>query len=251
MKIGIRKTNIKKSVKARTTGKLKRQIKKSTVPLYGEKGTGIAKDPNKAIYNAIYSKVTIDPIKPARARGEKKMRKITGKEIYNWCKQNNWGEGSTERQAIKHFDLAASHLDDNEKILCAFIGLHEERGFNYAFLATDKRIMMSQKKIIGEEVINVLWDNLNDVSLSVSTLKALLTFDTIKERFSVWFANKDTARAVHIKMLDVVKQMKKPAQPTVNTASTLDEIKKLKELLDIGAITQEEFDIKKKELLGL
>ena len=30
-----------------------------------------------------------------------------------------------------------------------------------------------------------------------------------------------------------------------------DEIKKFKELLDMGAITQEEFDAKKKELLGL
>lgn len=33
--------------------------------------------------------------------------------------------------------------------------------------------------------------------------------------------------------------------------SPLDEIKKLKELLDIGAITQEEFEAKKKQLLGL
>ena len=31
----------------------------------------------------------------------------------------------------------------------------------------------------------------------------------------------------------------------------LEQIKKLKELLDLGAITQEEFDAKKKELLGL
>lgn len=37
----------------------------------------------------------------------------------------------------------------------------------------------------------------------------------------------------------------------INTGSNLDEIKKLKELLDMGAITQEEFDTKKKELLGL
>lgn len=35
------------------------------------------------------------------------------------------------------------------------------------------------------------------------------------------------------------------------SSSPLDEIKKLKELLDIGAITQEEFDAKKKQLLGL
>ena len=40
-------------------------------------------------------------------------------------------------------------------------------------------------------------------------------------------------------------------QQIKNESSNLDEIKKLKELLDIGAITQEEFDTKKKELLKL
>ncbi|MBR3863391.1 MAG: SHOCT domain-containing protein [Clostridia bacterium] len=37
----------------------------------------------------------------------------------------------------------------------------------------------------------------------------------------------------------------------VQAPSKADELKKYKELLDIGAITQEEFDAKKKELLGL
>lgn len=35
------------------------------------------------------------------------------------------------------------------------------------------------------------------------------------------------------------------------TYSPMDELKKLKELLDMGIITQEEFDLKKKQLLGL
>jgi len=34
-------------------------------------------------------------------------------------------------------------------------------------------------------------------------------------------------------------------------SDSVDEIKKYKELLDSGIITQEEFDAKKKELLGL
>ena len=38
-------------------------------------------------------------------------------------------------------------------------------------------------------------------------------------------------------------------QQIINNSSNLDEIRKLKELLDIGAISQEEFDSKKKELL--
>lgn len=38
---------------------------------------------------------------------------------------------------------------------------------------------------------------------------------------------------------------------TGSVSSVADELKKFKELLDIGVITQEEFDAKKKELLGL
>lgn len=58
MKIGIRKPNIKKSIKARTTGKVKRAIKKDVVPFYGEKGTGLIKEPSKAIYNKVYNKTS-------------------------------------------------------------------------------------------------------------------------------------------------------------------------------------------------
>lgn len=58
MKIGMRKPSIKKRVKARTTGKLKRQAKKATIPMYGKKGTGIIKNPKKAVYNKVYNKTT-------------------------------------------------------------------------------------------------------------------------------------------------------------------------------------------------
>ena len=42
-----------------------------------------------------------------------------------------------------------------------------------------------------------------------------------------------------------------PVQSASPAADPLDKIKKLKGLLDIGAITQEEFDAKKKQLLDL
>lgn len=59
MKVGIRKPSIKKSVRARTTGKLKRSVKKAVNPLYGKKGMGLVNDPKKAVYNKVYSKTTI------------------------------------------------------------------------------------------------------------------------------------------------------------------------------------------------
>ena len=58
MKIGLRTPSIKKSIRARTTGKLTRAVKKSIIPMYGLKGTGIIKDPKKAIYNKVYNKTT-------------------------------------------------------------------------------------------------------------------------------------------------------------------------------------------------
>lgn len=51
MKFGMRKPSLKKSIKARTTGKLKRKIKKAVIPRYGKKGMGWIKDPKKATYN--------------------------------------------------------------------------------------------------------------------------------------------------------------------------------------------------------
>ena len=58
MKFGVRKPSIKRSISARTTGKIKRQIKRSVNPLYGKKGMGYINNPKKAIYNKIYNKTT-------------------------------------------------------------------------------------------------------------------------------------------------------------------------------------------------
>ena len=58
MKVGFRTPSLKKSVKAKTVGNIKRKIKKNTVPFYGQKGTGIVKNPKKTIYNKIYNKTS-------------------------------------------------------------------------------------------------------------------------------------------------------------------------------------------------
>ena len=58
MKVGMRKPNIKKSIKARTTGKVTRAVKKSVTPVYGKKGAGFVKDPAKSVKNSLYHKTT-------------------------------------------------------------------------------------------------------------------------------------------------------------------------------------------------
>lgn len=53
------------------------------------------------------------------------------------------------------------------------------------------------------------------------------------------------------KKVDEAKQKKNAPVVVTGAVSNADELKKFKELLDMGIITQEEFDAKKKQLLGL
>lgn len=66
MKIGFRKPSLKKSFKARTTGRVKRTVKSAINPLYGKKGVGLAFHPKRSIKNRIYKRTTIDPLKKLR-----------------------------------------------------------------------------------------------------------------------------------------------------------------------------------------
>ena len=58
MKIGLRTPSVKKSIKARTSGRIKRSIKRALIPGYGKKGMGWINDPERALYNKVYHKTT-------------------------------------------------------------------------------------------------------------------------------------------------------------------------------------------------
>lgn len=58
MKFGMRTPSLKKSLSARTTGALKREVKKAIIPGYGKKGMGLLKNPKKSLYNKAYKKTT-------------------------------------------------------------------------------------------------------------------------------------------------------------------------------------------------
>ncbi len=58
MKFGMRKPSLKKMLKARTTGRAKRAVKRTFNPLYGKKGMGLINNPKKALYNKVYNKTS-------------------------------------------------------------------------------------------------------------------------------------------------------------------------------------------------
>ena len=58
MKFGMRTPSLKKSIRARTTGRAKRAVKKAVIPGYGKKGVSWIKNSKKAAYNKVYKKTS-------------------------------------------------------------------------------------------------------------------------------------------------------------------------------------------------
>lgn len=180
----------------------------------------------------------------------------TAQEMYQYCIDNNYGQGWNKKWSLKHFSLIERALADDEEVLMCFAGLHNyvstsQHDNNFAYAITPKRIIMAQQKVIGQVFQTVDIDNLNDITLNTGMLMGIITIDTIKEKFNV-AVGKDIARNINDAIHDILFSLKEEKKSSVSpqTIDSTDVILKFKNLLDMGAITQEEFDRKKKELLG-
>ena len=60
MRIGMRKPSVKRMIKARTTDRAKRAVKRAVIPGYGRRGMGFVKNPKRAIKGAIYRRTTFN-----------------------------------------------------------------------------------------------------------------------------------------------------------------------------------------------
>nr|WP_279325660.1 PH domain-containing protein [Clostridium tertium] len=170
--------------------------------------------------------------------------------------------GTDKSWALKHFQLIEKSLGSDEEILMCFIGLHNyisssKHDSNFAYAVTNKRIIMAQKKMLGEIIQTVSLKNVNDITMTTGAITGIITIDTVKETFNVAI-NKSAARnindKIHELILDIQESKVNSSSQKIGleqTYSSADEILKFKELFDMGVITEEEFNIKKKQILGI
>ena len=179
----------------------------------------------------------------------------TAEEMYQYCIDHNFGEGMNKKWGIKHFSLIERALKDDESPIMCFIGLHNyvsptKHDNNFAYAITNKRILIAQQKLVGQTFQTVDIASLNDVTMTTGVLMGIITIDTIKEKFNV-AVNKKVAESINNTIHDVLfslKQQKRNVAQERPVSSVADELLKFKNLLDMGVITQEEFDKKKREL---
>lgn len=89
----------------------------------------------------------------------------------------------------------------------------------------------------------LVFEDINNVDFGKNTLKLIGT--------GVKFRISNITNAETIKSVIIDKKKSEQIKSNSTTASSADELKKYKELLDGGVISQEEFDKRKKQLLDL
>lgn len=176
----------------------------------------------------------------------------TAKEMVSFCKKNGFGKSNTEGLTLKHFEIIQNQLSAGEDVILCFMGLHNYKSItshenNYAYAITNKRIVMGQKKMIGEVSKSVLLSNINDITYKKGIALGVITIDSSAEKFNVALENTNSGKLYNL-IQELIIKLKNPHSSTSNE---LDQLEKLKQLKDRGIITQREFDLKKKQILGL
>lgn len=106
-------------------------------------------------------------------------------------------------------------------------------------------------------VKSITLDYVSDVTKTVPKNLVLnsctINVDCRNEKIAYWvsYEKLDEMYGDVNNAIDQCKSKKIQGSTVISALSSADELKKFKELLDMGVITQEEFDAKKKQLLGL
>ncbi len=117
----------------------------------------------------------------------------------------------------------------------------------YELVVTDKRVY---GKTLTKR-IDLPFDSINSVSVTSNLVGGAVAISTSSGviKFSYCQNKDDVHKAISQHLIE--RQNNQNVVAPVVSASSADELKKYKELLDMGAITQDEYDEKKKQLLGL
>lgn len=148
-------------------------------------------------------------------------------------------------------------LNDGETIQYSIFGTYETKTLgnntvkNGILVATEKRIIFYAKRLSGFDLENFDYNKISTFELSKKLMGNVLTIYSSGNKVNVKWIN-DAELDDFVEYVNDRMQSKSDKKTTIdNEEQNLKKIKQLKELLDIEAITKEEFETKKAHLLGL
>lgn len=164
----------------------------------------------------------------------------TAADMVDFCQEQGYSVGTIKKWITRHFKLVENQLTDDECVAFCFVGLHNfvsttKHDNNYAYALTNKRLILAQQKVIGNNVQSIVLDNLNNISKNAGMLYGTLTINTLGASVNVG-VDRSAANGINDALNKIIYDLKKSDNTLVfqNNVSAIDEIRKYKELFDEG-----------------
>lgn len=161
--------------------------------------------------------------------------------------------------ALRHFEAIENVLHPSEKVLftmvlnSVFKTGYDSTGGTTAVAFTNKRLIYGQRTLLmsKDRVYITNLELISSVNKEVGMLSGTIEIKTVDARIEFKIP-KFKLDKIYNDILRIIEKYHSPNnKKDIKEESVFDEIKKYKELLDMGIITHEEFDKKKKQLLNL
>lgn len=147
------------------------------------------------------------------------------------------------------------HFENGEIDIATVMGAYQSTSLgqktirNGIFIATDRRILFFGKRTFGFDLESYTYRNISSIELSKKLTGHVISFFASNNKVSMSMVNIGDIKGFIEYVRGRLNELSLPSQTQV--PSELDEIKKLAELLADGILSQDEFDAKKKQLLGI
>ncbi|MFX3672849.1 MAG: PH domain-containing protein [Paenisporosarcina sp.] len=176
----------------------------------------------------------------------------TLEEIKN---QINMLDGASRLLGIKEIKELPNILWENENVEKLVSGFYA--GGNGILVATNKRVLFVNKGLVyGLKVEDFPYTNISSIEYSTGMLLGKIKFYVSGNKAEIDNVDKKMTRefAEYVRARITKPSEKAPTKP-INSSNDIsdvfDEIRKYKSLMDDGIITENDFNEKKKQLLGI
>lgn len=155
----------------------------------------------------------------------------------------------TGREILKLPEL----IQQDETIKYATSGFYDTNTSSVLIVVTNKRILLENKKLLfGSQNTDIPLEMVNDISYNSGMLMAKVSITSGTKDHKISQVSKKTVTQLVDTIRHETELAKHPKEKQSSQApSDIEQLKGLKDLLDSGILTQEEFETKKKQILGI
>lgn len=158
----------------------------------------------------------------------------------------------------KQLKYAQEYLEPGEKVVEGVFGTYETKSMgtdtikNGVFLATNKRLFFFGKRTFGFDSESFPYTNISSFEFAKKAMGYKISFYASGNKVNMkWISIGDINSFVNFVKEKMEAKNHDHTEQNQSLTFPIQKVKELKELLDMDIITTDEFEKKKKELLGL